>query len=238
MVEENAAGKAGQKTVLQTANETEQLLVSATKTTALSILDATKRKTALVVLNELGRKLKQQAHIPYMPDRLVNMLETMVDQTWAELCPELVDMVAAPTLSSSQSDVFLLNWANAFPPFWAPGAALPQPYTWLRAIFLYYQIHADVTKWKVARSPIFWTIEGLKLYPVTAVPMFVLYFLFIEKHDEHQLVWFIRKAKVFACLTSGLAPAFSLASQAPPAGFTRNLYAGPKRRGPPNAISP
>ena len=55
--------------------------------------------------------------------------------------------------------------------------------------------------------------QALKLYPISSVPMFFLYFLFIEKHDEHQLVWFIRKAKVYACLTSGLAPALGLASQ-------------------------
>ena len=164
---ETEARRAERRGALSTAHETEKLLVSATKNTTQSTMDDAKRKAANEFLKMLGKKAKMQAHIPYMPARLVTILESMVDQTWAELCPEFVEMVASPALSNSQSEVFLLNWASEFPPFWAADSCCPQPYTWLRALFLYHQIPADVTKWKVARSPVFWIIEVRTLRGLT-----------------------------------------------------------------------
>jgi len=130
--------------------------------------------------------------------------------TWGAMQPVLRESILGP-VPGDYSTLLLVNWATAYPVFWRKGESLPQPYTWLRARYLYAVYPADVTTFNKMKNPLYLLIMGLKLYSsLTGVPIFILQWFFIDKKDEFQVVNFILSFKAYQFL-SGVYTAASLA---------------------------
>ena len=74
------------------------------------------------------------------------------------------------------------------------------PLLWCKATLLYAINPYDLTLWGSIRSPLFFLIYLLFLFPFYGVAdvCIVLNWLFLEKSDKHQLVSFITRCKVMS----------------------------------------
>ena len=72
------------------------------------------------------------------------------------------------------------------------------PFLWFKATLLYAIAPYDLTLWGSIRSPLFFLIYLLFLFPFFGVAdvCIVLNWIFLEKSDKHQLVNFITRCKV------------------------------------------
>ena len=90
--------------------------------------------------------------------------------------------------------------APQFPPLF-PKGKLPQPYTWARAHINYATLPADCTLFQKMANPMYIVLFILKCSSYTAVPIFGLNFLMMDKRDEYQLVYFILLFKSYQFLS-------------------------------------
>ena len=137
---------------------------------------------------------------PYQPKCLVKTGQAITRATWEEVKQSLQGTVVE---SASWKDMAyrkrrLRHWAGA------PKCSL-NLYTWVRAKFLYAINPADGTFFKVMRDPVAVAFFLLTMCPVYALQVwaFVLLFIFIDKRDEYQLVWFILKFKMTQAVSMG-----------------------------------
>ena len=143
---------------------------------------------------------------PYMP----GVLKILIRKTWKLICDEI-----NPELRLEVSSVFHLRtqgikkhrldfWPDSPGVWWfgEPGTsfwdALVKLALGLRAKFLYAQMPADGSSWKVMRDPYGVLILALKMHPTSSVFAFLLTFVLMDRMDEYQLVRFILKFKATA----------------------------------------
>lgn len=79
----------------------------------------------------------------------------------------------------------------------APRGCVPRALHGLRSLLLYNLLPYDRSVWRQLRSPLFWLLKGLSLFPLYGVQpaFFLLLFALIDRSDEHQLVAFILQFK-------------------------------------------
>ena len=155
------------------------------------------------VLSKLGKTVRTMAFDFFdgTPTGVQHGAVSVAKGTWGAMQPVLRESILGP-VPGDYSTLLLVNWATAYPVFWRKGESLPQPYTWLRARYLYAVYPADVTTFNKMKNPLYLLIMGLKLYSsLTGVPIFILQWFFIDKKDEFQVVNFILSFKAYQVRT-------------------------------------
>ena len=171
-------------------------------------------KTLLAVEKYLLRFVED----PYMPEILKRVIrkawELTCDEMNAELVEEVLDMFGQ---ADRQLAKYRLDGWPGPPRLWYFGdagvstcEATRRFWLGMRAKFLYAQIPADASTWKVVRDPLGFVILALKMQPISSLFAFFATFVLIERDDEYQLVRFILKVKAASFFSQGIVPAVAL----------------------------
>jgi hypothetical protein len=156
-------------------------------------------------LSSTGEAVGLNLEDPYAPSWWNRMVEGLWEEIWEELSEELKEMILYNVSFGSEADQTfekyrLKGWPKNPPPFFPSSlSTLLQPVEWFRAKLLYAMVPADSTLFKGLRDPIGCALFILNiLSPYGAsVWLFVLLFFLIDKSDEYQLVYFIKRFKAF-----------------------------------------
>lgn len=98
------------------------------------------------VLTSIGTAV-EQITVNYFygaPAWISDGMDKFIAKVWNVIHPELRSSIV-DSMSGDYSWLLLLAWTSDYPPFWVAGEAFPQPYTWLRARYLYAYYPADKT---------------------------------------------------------------------------------------------
>ena len=135
------------------------------------------------------------------PEWLSEGMDEFVAKVWRVIHPELRSSIVNNVSGDFQS-LLLLGWSIQYPPFWVRGDVFPQPYTWLRARYLYAYYPADKCLFQKVANPLYIIILALKMSSHTCVPIFILQYFFIDKSDEYQVCNLILSFKSYQFLTA------------------------------------
>jgi len=165
-------------------------------------LEWTTRKTVSVT----HKFLLQFIEDPWMPW----FLKRFVRKAWRTACDEVTEVIVGKVVDR-------FGWAGEHRKLeryrlegWEGSLQLNSLLA-LRARWLYAQMPADGSIWRVLRDPVGLAILALKLQPSTSLFAFVLTFVLMDRTDEFQLLQFILRVKAFAAFTDGAVPAVRLA---------------------------
>ena len=180
--------------------------------------DARLSRSAQWILRRVEQYLIRFVRDPYMPTFLKDAITDAWFGVLEDLNEELMDEIMS-TLGKADRKLASqrLNGWSGPPRCWYFGddgvsawEATRRLLLALRARFLYAQMPADGTFWKVIRDPVGILLFFLQIHPATSFWAFVLQFLLMERRDEYQLVAFVLRVQGLRFVSYGLLPAVRL----------------------------
>ena len=164
-----------------------------------------KRVAREKMVEVLTKRVHSNMMPPYFPPFLQRRVEPLADRAVAFLHKEFV------TKMHQEEGVAAKAYREMRIDFWSTESRWCT-LEWTRAKFLYALDPADGNVWRTLQEPLSALIYVLKIWPVTSVPMFLIYFALIDRTDEYQLCNFILRFKCFQFVTAGLGIAVVIAA--------------------------
>ena len=127
---------------------------------------------------------------PDMPGVVKRAIDASVHELVTEIQISLMDTVEVAILGTDASVKALIE-ADPAP------CCRPNPCSWVRARILYTLFPHDQSVWEQMRSPIWWFLKILSVFPYYFIAMSVWFILWLlrSKRDQYQLVSFIVSLK-------------------------------------------
>ena len=152
----------------------------------------------------LAAHMKKELVDPDMPSTVVRGLEAIVDTAMEEVRDLLAESLTETVLKKAADERI-----SAPPPNCCSGGGVCSPFAWVRAKILYTLFPHDRSMWASFRSPWWWLLTLLGVFPLWGVRVawWVLVFLLKDKGDDYQLCAFVIACKASLFLSGGIQSA-------------------------------
>jgi hypothetical protein len=178
-------------------------------TTTIAAVKSKGTDVAVDQINALASKILHDVVTPKLSDSLgedpdmPQVVRDSIGFAVEEIMTEVEENIHDKVEEALKGTIVSMREKIEAPPY---ACCCPNPFTWSRALLLYTLFPHDKSIWANIRSPVWWVVKIISVFPVYYIStlFFALIWLLKSKKDEYQLINFIVALKQAHFISYGL----------------------------------